>query len=144
MEIVRHNNELYAWVNGAKLRLRSQDPNTLIFDGRSTYGPTISLIGEGLIEIAGKEFVRKEKVIPLQTEYAEYVGEYGWDHNVLYIHERFGQLQALIEWTELDPLTPRGRDSFSFPNYGMYHGDAVAVVLKLSLEASLGMGTLGG
>ena len=125
MEIVRHNNELHAWVNGAKLRLRSLDPNTLIFDGRSTYGPTISLKGDGLLEIAGKEFVRKEKVIPPQTEFAEYIGEYGWDHNVLYIHERFGQLQALIEWTELDPLTPGGRDSFSFPNYGMYHGEGI-------------------
>ncbi len=43
------------------------------------------------------------------------IGEYGPDHMPLYVLEREGQLHALIEWTELNPLTEIDRDTFAFP-----------------------------
>lgn len=58
------------------------------------------------------------------AKWAGLIGEYGWDHNTLYIYERAGQLHALIEWTEIDPLTDEGGDVFAFPaDRGMYHGE---------------------
>jgi len=52
------------------------------------------------------------------------IGEYGWDHNTLYIYERDGKLHALIEWTEIDPLTEESASVFAFPaDRGMYHGE---------------------
>lgn len=52
------------------------------------------------------------------------IGEYGWDHNTLYIYERAGRLHALIEWTEIDPLTEESENVFAFPtDRGMYHGE---------------------
>jgi serine beta-lactamase-like protein LACTB len=51
------------------------------------------------------------------------IGEYGWDHNTLFIYERDGQLHALIEWTEIDPLTEESDNVFAFPNRGMYIGE---------------------
>jgi serine beta-lactamase-like protein LACTB len=52
------------------------------------------------------------------------IGEYGWDHNTLYVYEKDGRLHALIEWTEIDPLTEESDDVFAFPaDRGMYHGE---------------------
>ncbi len=51
------------------------------------------------------------------------IGEYGWDHNVLFIHERDGVLRALIEWFDDYPLTEITSDQFAFPDYGLYHGE---------------------
>lgn len=52
------------------------------------------------------------------------IGEYGWDHNTLYIYEKDGKLHALIEWTEVDVLTEILPDLYAFPTArGMYHGE---------------------
>ena len=52
------------------------------------------------------------------------IGEYGPDHNVLYILERNGQLHALIEWFFLYPLEEISRDIYAFPaDWGLYHGE---------------------
>ena len=51
------------------------------------------------------------------------IGEYGWDHNVLYILEWHGRLHALIEWFYLYPLEEISRDIYAFPDWGFYHGE---------------------
>ncbi len=51
------------------------------------------------------------------------IGEYGPDHNVLYILERAGRLHALIEWFYLYPLDEVSRDVYAFPDRGLYHGE---------------------
>ena len=43
------------------------------------------------------------------------IGEYGWDHNTLYILEKDGKLHALIEWFFLYPLEEVARTSSSSP-----------------------------
>ena len=52
------------------------------------------------------------------------IGEYGRDHNVLYILERDGRLNALIEWFFQYPLTEISPDVYAFPEEGgLYHGE---------------------
>jgi len=51
------------------------------------------------------------------------IGEYGWDHNVLFILEKHGTLHALIEWFFSYPLTEISKDVFAFPGDGLYHGE---------------------
>jgi CubicO group peptidase (beta-lactamase class C family)/D-alanyl-D-alanine dipeptidase len=51
------------------------------------------------------------------------IGEYGWDHNTLYVYERAGKLHALIEWVEIAPLTELASNEFAFPDQGMYPGE---------------------
>ncbi len=54
------------------------------------------------------------------------IGEYGWDHNTLFIYERNGKLHALVEWTEIAPLTEESDNVFAFPaGQGMYHGEKI-------------------
>lgn len=48
------------------------------------------------------------------------IGEYGWDHNTLFIYEDQGQLWALIEWVFRYPLREESGDVFAFPDYGLY------------------------
>lgn len=52
------------------------------------------------------------------------IGEYGWDHNVLYIFEKDSKLHALIEWFFLYPLDEESKDVYAFPKTGgLYHGE---------------------
>jgi serine beta-lactamase-like protein LACTB len=52
------------------------------------------------------------------------IGEYGWDHNTLYIFEKDGKLHALIEWFFLYPLEEETKDAYRFPAAGgLYHGE---------------------
>ena len=69
------------------------------------------------------------------------IGEYGWDHSVLYILERHGQLHALIEWFFLYPLEEVSRDVYAFPDWGLYHGEQLVFArdgadLATSVEAA--------
>lgn len=52
------------------------------------------------------------------------IGEYGFDHLPLYIYEKDGKLYALIELTEINPLTEESENVFAFPaDRNMYHGE---------------------
>ena len=51
------------------------------------------------------------------------IGEYGWDHDVLFIFERLGKLHALIEWFFDYPLEQVEPDIFAFPKSGLYDGE---------------------
>jgi len=70
------------------------------------------------------ERVEREQPAPVPERFAGLVGEYSWDHDVLFIYEQDGVLHALIEWIEIDPLTELSADAFAFPeNGGLYHGE---------------------
>lgn len=51
------------------------------------------------------------------------IGQYGWDHDVLYVLEKDGKLNVLIEWFEYDPLEQRSENVFKFPARGLYNGE---------------------
>src|SRR5678816_2030451 len=51
------------------------------------------------------------------------LGEYGWDHDTLYILEKDGKLTALIEWYDYYPLQGISAITFKFPAWGLYDGE---------------------
>jgi D-alanyl-D-alanine dipeptidase len=59
------------------------------------------------------------------ANWRDLIGEYGWDHDVLYILEKDGKLHALIEWFFDYPLIEDGPDRFRFPGYGLYADESV-------------------
>src|SRR5205807_637009 len=63
------------------------------------------------------------KPAPPSARWLGLIGEYGWDHNTLYILEKDGKLHALIEWVFLYPLEEESADVFRFPDYGLYLGE---------------------
>lgn len=97
----------------------------LIVDGRLGYGVTYRPVEGGLqtgTEVWKKQPEPKPAVAPANLR--TYIGEYGWDHNVLYILERAGKLTALMEWFDYYPLIATNKpDEFRFPEWGLYNGE---------------------
>jgi D-alanyl-D-alanine dipeptidase len=88
------------------------------------YGPKVQLKKDRLI-MGKDEFQRVavDKPKPLPAKWAGLIGEYGWDHNTLYILEKDGKLHALIEWFFLYPLQEVSEKVFKFPDRGLYDGE---------------------
>ncbi|MFQ6114526.1 MAG: M15 family metallopeptidase, partial [bacterium] len=101
---------------------------------RLAYGTKLVPMDEDKLLVDGKIYHRvpKAKPKPVPEKWRGLIGEYGWDHNTLYILEKDGQLHALIEWFFLYPLQELTPDVFAFPDYGLYHGEK----LKFKRNAS--------
>jgi CubicO group peptidase (beta-lactamase class C family)/D-alanyl-D-alanine dipeptidase len=101
--------------------------DTLVVDGVLNYGPRIIPLEDAIV-IGRDTLVRQPQPKPAPTpdRWRGLIGEYGWDHNTLYILERDGRLHALIEWFFVYPLEEVSRDVFRFPGWGLYHGEQLA------------------
>ena len=85
----------------------------------------------GLLALDAEDGPKRIRRQPLRTlppppppaRWTGLIGEYGWDHNVLYILERDGRLHALVEWFFMYPLDETAPDVFAFPEWGLYHGE---------------------
>jgi CubicO group peptidase (beta-lactamase class C family)/D-alanyl-D-alanine dipeptidase len=124
-ELTAGNGRLYIWPLwvGTRVEVR-QDKKGLITDDLLGYGTRLDLKGDTII-LDKKEFQRvaEKKPGPSPEKWAGLIGEYGWDHNILYILEKDGKLHALIEWTFLYPLEEINENEFRFPDFGLYMGD---------------------
>ncbi len=108
---------------GFPVQLRSSG-NDLIVDGRLAYGSRIGLGNDSIV--VNNETFRRVTVLKPQQAPAKFkglIGEYGWDHDILYILENEGRLWALIEWFEFDPLEQVSDNVFKFPDHGLYDGE---------------------
>jgi CubicO group peptidase (beta-lactamase class C family)/D-alanyl-D-alanine dipeptidase len=96
----------------------------LIIDDRLGFGEKIVARDNQLI-VGNKVFSRLEVDKPdaAPKRFRDLIGEYGWDHDILYILERDGKLWCLIEWYEFDPLEEASPGVFKFPNRGLYDGE---------------------
>ncbi len=107
----------------------------LIADSRLSYSPRFSLKGDELIlDSSQKSYLRQEATKPQAAPPAllEYLGEYGWDHNHIFVKEQGGELRALIEWFFEYPMIPVSKDVYKFPQYGLYPGEE----LKFTRDSS--------
>jgi D-alanyl-D-alanine dipeptidase len=125
IELVARNDALMMMDSraGEVVRVRSLG-DAMVVDDRLAYGTRIIPKGDS-ITADGETFtrVRADKPQPAPDRWSGLVGEYGWDHNILYIFEKDGKLWALIEWFEFDPLEEVSENVFKFPNRGLYHGE---------------------
>ncbi|MEK7727438.1 MAG: M15 family metallopeptidase, partial [candidate division KSB1 bacterium] len=101
------------------------------------YGLKIILEGERL-RIGDEFYERVKEALPAPPpkHWQGLIGEYGWDHNTLFIHERYGKLHALIEWFFDYPLQEISSDTFAFPNYGLYHGEKLIFTREANAQAT--------
>ena len=122
-------------IGSATLDLRALEaPGVLVADSRLSFGPEIAIRGEDAgeirsLSIGDREFRRipEPRPPPPPAALLPLIGEYGWDHNILFVFERDGVLTVLIEWLERYPLTadPDDPDRFHFPERGLYPGESL-------------------
>ncbi|MGH9159136.1 MAG: serine hydrolase [Vicinamibacteraceae bacterium] len=123
----------------ATLKSAGASTNELRVDDRHVYGRSIKRRGDGVLEVEGVSYRRvSDPTIPAPPPEAwtGLIGEYGWDHNVLYILERHGKLHALIEWFFLYPLQQLGPDLFAFPKSGLYDGEKLRFIRNAEGQAT--------
>lgn len=92
-------------------------------DDRHGFGLRVEDGEEGALTIGGKRLLRLPEARPeaCPERWREYLGEYGWDHNVLLVREKDGGLEARIEWFWIEPLEEKGPDLFALPvDRGLY------------------------
>jgi CubicO group peptidase (beta-lactamase class C family)/D-alanyl-D-alanine dipeptidase len=97
----------------------------LVVDDVLGYGTKIRPLADG-IEVAGERYESIADPAPdaPPQRWRGLIGEYGWDHNTLYVLEDRGRLWALIEWFYYYPLTELSENEFAFPaSAGLYHGE---------------------
>ncbi len=100
-----------------------------LFTGESDGGIDYPFLGGSA---PGRAFDREvvDKPEPAPERWRGLIGEYGWDHNTLYILEKDGKLQALIEWAFLYSLEELSENEYRFPNYGLYEGERLYFTRK--------------
>ena len=101
------------------------DDGSLITDDAFGFGTRVELTDQGALRV-GQGVHRRDTGEPppvAPQQFRGLIGEYGWDHNTLYILEEHGKLFALIEWFYYYPLRQIDDRTFAFPAYGLYHGE---------------------
>jgi serine beta-lactamase-like protein LACTB len=124
MELAELGGRLYAFSTDVWVELRSEGDALVDDDPNSSVGMRITPDGDTLR--VGQMVYRREPVPmppPPPDRWRGLIGEYGWDHNTLFILEKDGKLHAQIEWFYLYPLTEEGENVFKFPDFGLYHGE---------------------
>jgi D-alanyl-D-alanine dipeptidase len=125
IDLIEEAGKLYAlptW-GGERVAL-SLRQDTLVVDDVLNYGPRMLRL-DGAIVLGRDTLAWQPPRPPASTpeRWRGLIGEYGWDHNTLFILERDGRLHALIEWFFFYPLEEVSRDVFRFPSWGLYHGE---------------------
>jgi CubicO group peptidase (beta-lactamase class C family)/D-alanyl-D-alanine dipeptidase len=127
IDLIERNGRLFLapFTDGLRVELRALG-NSLVVDDRLVSGPKLA-IDRARITL-GQDSFDKQSVVkpaPSPARWDGLIGEYGWDHDVLYILEKSGRLHALVEWFFEYPLVEEGPDRFRFPAYGLYSDEAL-------------------
>ena len=90
---------------GVRTEIRQLDKDYIV-DDVTGFGPKIKADGK-TFKLGPDTFQRVQEPSsqPVPEKWQGLIGEYGQDHNILYILEKDGKLHALIEWVFLYPLS---------------------------------------
>jgi CubicO group peptidase (beta-lactamase class C family)/D-alanyl-D-alanine dipeptidase len=96
-----------------------------VLDGRSGTGRERVFRGKQLA-LQGRLWERRVDAKPADCPAGsrDLLGEYGWDHDVLYVVERHGELALLIEWFYWHPLQP-DHGGYRLGEHGLYAHERV-------------------
>jgi CubicO group peptidase (beta-lactamase class C family)/D-alanyl-D-alanine dipeptidase/sugar lactone lactonase YvrE len=123
-ELTEHDGRLLMRQGEFRLTLSGRG-NELIVDDVLASKPRIGRNGPNELVIDGRPYRRlpDERPAGVPGRWRGLIGEYGFDHNTLYILEEHGHLTALIEWFFYYPLKEIGPDEFAFPASGLYQDE---------------------
>jgi len=122
------NGQLFMLRGAYRYELRSaEDDGEILTDDFLGFGTVVQLTGDGNLLVGHTPFVRLANTPPpeIPDRWKGLIGEYGWDHNTLYVLEENEQLFVLIEWFYYYPLTEVSENVFEFPDSGLYPGESL-------------------
>jgi CubicO group peptidase (beta-lactamase class C family)/D-alanyl-D-alanine dipeptidase len=129
-ELLRRDGDLsiLSASGGEARRLRKRGAG-LVTDGPLEFGTEVAVLPDS-IRTGDRSLTKIPDALPadLPTRWKDLVGEYGWDHDILYVLERNGKLAVLIEWFEYDPMNEISADAFRFPDSGLYDHETLTFV----------------
>ncbi len=127
--LIERNGALLADYGAERFDVRVLDDH-MIIDGRLGYDRLRFSVRGDTLDTGKGLLVRQKRTRPPASPEAfqELIGEYGWDHNVLYVYEDQGQLHVLIEWFFRYPLEALGRDVYRLPTSGLYMHETLTFV----------------
>jgi CubicO group peptidase (beta-lactamase class C family)/D-alanyl-D-alanine dipeptidase len=124
---------------GEQLELRNvrQVGDDLVSDGATGFGVKVAPVPEG-IRVESKTLPKLPTPVPsdIPAKWRGLIGEYGWDHDILYVFEKDKRLNVLIEWMEFDALTQVTDDVFNFPSHGLYDSEKAVFTRDASGNAT--------
>ncbi|MBX3414430.1 MAG: serine hydrolase [Pirellulales bacterium] len=128
VELFELAGKLYLWHGSSRGELRQRGDGKLVVDDRHEQGTVLEPLGEDRLKIGDETLARVQTDAPPSAppeRWKGLIGEYGPDHNTLYVLERNGKLHALIEWIFCYELEELDENTFAFPNEGLYHGERI-------------------
>ena len=113
-DLIARDNRLFLEEGSQLVEIKSLEGN-LIVDSILAFGTKVDT----------SQLLPRKTEVPnkIPERWEGLIGEYGWDHNTLFVLEKNEKLHALIEWFEFYPLEELDNNRFAFPNYGLYHGE---------------------
>ena len=120
--------------------------DTLVDDGRLAFGVRVRRAGDSAIVVGGDTLrrVAEPEPAPAAEAWRGLIGEYGPDYRTVYVLERNGALELLVDWFVRYPLAPVSAGTFRMPDRGAYAGEAVAFSRSPTGRAtSLTLGSVG-
>lgn len=128
LDLIEQSGRLYLMParGGFRAELRSLGDSLLVVDDRLAYGARLRLLPSAIA--AGTDTLRRigsSKPAASPARWRQIIGEYGWDYNTLFLLERDGQLNALVEWFYQYPLREVSPNVYAFPAWGLYDGERV-------------------
>jgi D-alanyl-D-alanine dipeptidase/CubicO group peptidase (beta-lactamase class C family) len=128
VRLCARGDRLYIEAGALRSEVRAID-GALVVDDRHAFGRTLAAAPGGALVLDGRLYQPLAEDAPPPApppRWRDLVGEYGWDHNVLFVLERRGRLYALVEWFWFDELTELEPDVFALPTErGLYAGERV-------------------
>ncbi len=125
-----------------RMTMRRWMADTLIADDGVSFGPKLWRDGDQLM-FGERRYQWRAGADTLPTDtpqkFRGLIGEYGWDHNVLCVFERDGQLHALIEWFFEYPLQEISDGVYVFPASGLYAGERIEFERERGAPATAAM-----
>lgn len=111
-----------------RVAVRTGPGDTLVVDDAFEYGTPLLPSDSGVRYLGALyRHLPEVKPAPAPAALVPLLGEYGWDHNVLYLYEQDGGLRTLIEWFFDYPLTRVNDSTWRFPDTGLYAGESLVV-----------------
>ncbi len=101
--------------------------DTLVVDDPTAFGPRLLPLAGGHPRVV----VHGDTVAPTQrarpspppARWSDLLGEYGWNHQLLFVQEGGGRLHSVIEWFYSYPMEEVAPDTLVFPDSGRYQDE---------------------